>query len=64
MKRSLIPVVLLACAAAGIAAQSQDQDQSQVGRRYRSLVETERRFAAALLHEDPAGVRRFGLHFS
>ncbi len=46
MKRSLIPVVLLAGATAGIAAQSQDQDHSQVGRRYRSLIETERRFAA------------------
>ena len=45
MKRSLIALLTLACSAAGIAAQ--DQDQDQVDRRYRSLIETEPRFAAA-----------------
>lgn len=43
MKRSLIALLTLACAGAGIAA----LDQDQVDRRYRSLIETERRFAAA-----------------
>ena len=44
MKRSLIAIVALACSAAGITALN--QDQARVGRRYRSLVDTERRFAA------------------
>ena len=47
MKRSLIALVALACWAAGIAAQDQDQDHARIGRRYRSLVDTERRFSAA-----------------
>ena len=53
MKRSLIALLTLACAGAGIAA----LDQDQVDRRYRSLIETERRFAG-----NASGYLRVWLH--
>ncbi|HAK55824.1 MAG: DUF4440 domain-containing protein [Vicinamibacterales bacterium] len=43
MARSLVTIVALVGLGTGLAA----QDPNQVGRRYRSLVDTERRFAAA-----------------